>query len=449
MFFYYNFCILYSGDNIINFTYRKSDFIYSSSVLKQKFIKRLGFLLIFASLFLGGNVLPLFSAEQIDRITSIEVIGLSRTKPHIAEYPLERFLNLERSDFDENEVFAVIINTGILDPVSAELIESEDGLILMVTVREKWAFFPLPLVLTGSGGTSYGLFLIDSNAFGVRDIVALGGTYSSDGWSAMLMYNHTASSSGLPGWNSMFMYGRQEVNDVDKDEVIHRMYVTDRLRLSVGLNYSFMEFFTGSFAVSFTDISLNNNNNALNPPETGAAYIGINLGASIRQSGWDGFFLSQQSFSLGFNYNHLISGTPFFQADFRGVYEQPLVPGFRLNIRTGGVWKSTSNPLFEEGQQKAQVSILPRNYSALHYAGISIGLEKSLFKTSWGMLSIKGSWQAVLSHGLISDFEFNHGPSCEIQFYLSRLALPAIGGGIAYNMNSGLYQFNFSLGMSF
>jgi len=374
--------------------------------------------------------------------------GLSRTRPHIAEYPLERFLNMERSAFDENEVFAVILNTGILEPISAELIESEDGLILMVTVEEKWAFFPLPLILTGSGGTSYGLFLVDTNAFGVRDTIALGGIYSSEGWSAVLVYNHTPSRSGLPGWNSMFMYSRQEVKDVDRDEVVHRRYVTDQLRLSVGLNYPFMEFFSGSFAVSFSDISLNNND-VLNPPESGAAYFGFNLGLSLRRSGWDGFFLSQQSFSLGFNYNHVISGSSFFQIDFRGVYEQPLIPGLRLNIRSGGVWKSTSNPLFEEGQQRAQVSILPQDYSALHYTGISVGLEKSLFKTSWGMLSVKGSWQAVFSHGLISGFEFNHGPSGEIQFYLSRLALPAIGGGIAYNMNSGLYQINFSLGMSF
>ena len=449
MFFSYYSCILYSGDNTIIFTCRKNSSVFHSPVLKRKFLNRLDFFFIAAVICLVCNVLPLFSEDRIDRITSIEVTGLSRTRPHIAQALLERFLNLERSAFDTNEVFAVILNTGTLEPISAELIETEDDLILMVTVEEKWAVFPLPLMLTGSGGTSYGLFLLDSNAFGLRDTAALGGTYGSDGWSAVAMYNHTPNNNELPGWNVVFIYSRQEVKDVDRDETVRRLYVTDQFLFSLGLNYLFMDLFTGSFSISFSDISLYSSNDILNPPDSGAAYFGFNLGLSVRQSSWDGFFLSQQSFSVGFNYNHVVSGSSFFQVDFRGVYEYPLIPGFRLNIRSGGGWKSTSDPLFEEGPQRAQVSILPRNYSALHYAGLSIGLERSLFRTSWGMLSIHGSWQAVFSSGLISDFEFNHGPSVDIQFYLSRLALPAIGGGIAYNMNSGLYQFNFSLGMSF
>jgi len=34
-----------------------------------------------------------------------------------------------------------------------------------------------------------------------------------------------------------------------------------------------------------------------------------------------------------------------------------------------------------------------------------------------------------------------------MRFYLSRLALPALGAGLAYNMVSGRYLFTFNMGM--
>ena len=405
---------------------------------------RFFFIFIFLSI-----IIPLHSQESNNSITAIEVIGLKRTRPHVARYPLERFIGMERTAFDPNEVFAIVKDTRILEPVSAELIENEYGLTLRVTVEEKWSIFPLPLIMAGSGGTNFGLFILDLNAFGLLDMLVLGGTYSSIGWSAMAMYNHTAKHNGLPGWNGMFIYGRLEREAAGRDEKIHRRYTTDQLRFSLGLNYLFMDLVTGSVALSFSDISLKNNDNILNPPEHGAAYIGINPGLSMRRSSWDGIFLSQKNISLGYSYNLAISGSSYHQAEFRGSYEQSLVPGFRLNIRSGGVWKSTSDPLSEEGPQKAQVAILPRNYSARHYAGFAAGLEKHLFRSRWGTLSVQASWQGVFSYGSISDFELNHGPAGGLNFYLSRLALPAIGGGIAYNMNSGLYQISFNMGMSF
>jgi hypothetical protein len=95
------------------------------------------------------------------------------------------------------------------------------------------------------------------------------------------------------------------------------------------------------------------------------------------------------------------------------------------------------------------VSILPRDFSARHYAGFSAGLEKHIYKAAWGTLSVQGSWQGVFSDGPVSGFEFNHGPALGVLFYLSRVAIPAIGGGAAYNMKSGLFQAAFSVGMAF
>jgi outer membrane protein assembly factor BamA len=396
---------------------------------------------------------PLYSQENTGIINSIEIIGLSRTKPHIAMQPLEKFRGMERTTFDENEIIAEIkVHSRTLEPISAELIEDEDNLILRVTVKEKWAIFPIPLINTGSSGYNVGLGILDTNAFGLGDMAALGGTYGTFGWSVLGMYNHPQKRTMLPGWNIRFMYGHQEKEAVDRDEKLHRRYSAEELRISLGLNYLFNDLITGSFFISFADQTLRDIDNAVNPPETGATVIAFSPGISLSQSSWDGFFTSEKSISLRYSYNYAISGSSYHHLELQGNYDQPLfpafVPGFRLNIKSGGVWNSSTDPIFEEGPRRSQVNILPKYFSAIHYAGFSTGLEKHLYKFRWGTISVLGAWQGVFSYGPISDFEFNHGPAGGLNFYLSRLALPVIGGNIAYNMNSGLVQFNFNFGIT-
>ena len=162
-------------------------------------INRFLYFLVITALFFLFPVSKLLPQDHTGIISSIEVIGLNRTRPHIVTQPLEKFLGLERTAFDQNEVFAVIMDMGILEPISAELVDNEDGLTLLVTVMERWAFFPLPLIIARSGEFNAGIFVLDNNAFGLRDTAVIGGMYGSFGWSAMAMYNYNPRSNGLPG----------------------------------------------------------------------------------------------------------------------------------------------------------------------------------------------------------------------------------------------------------
>ena len=429
---------------------------YFSFCLLFVFIYVISGPLLFSQNNTGGELhlteeVPLAPAAGSGPITSIEVIGLKRTKPHIAKLPLEKFLGREASSLDPNEVQAAVKDTGILEPLEVGFVESSDGIILRVTVLEKWTVFPVPLVIAGSGGSNFGFFLLDSNAFGLRDAAVLGGMYGTSGVSAIAMYQHTPNSSGWPGWNSFFMYSRRENKNEDNEEEVHRRYSADQIRVSLGLQYPITGFLASSMSVSFSDISLRKKSDDLNPPGEGARFLSFSPGLSLRSSSWDGYLLSQKSLALGYTFNRAFSGFFWNETYARGVFEQPIIPGFRIVLRSGAVWKSEADPdvdpLFEDGPQRAQVDILPRNFSARNYAGFSGGLEKYLVKFNWGTLSVFGAWQCVFSHGLISGSEFDNGPSGGIRLYLSRLALPALGTGLAYNMNSKLYQFTFSMGM--
>jgi hypothetical protein len=120
-----------------------------------------------------------------------------------------------------------------------------------------------------------------------------------------------------------------------------------------------------------------------------------------------------------------------------------------LNFKAGGIWSPHAPILQESPPSTAQVSILPSGYRARNYAGTSLGLEKYIFKFSSGTLSALLSWQAVWSDGSILKNQADQGIAGGISFYLSRLAIPALAVGGAYNITAHYFQGSFSLGMSF
>jgi hypothetical protein len=379
------------------------------------------------------------------QISSIEINGLKKTKLPVARYPLEKFIGRDAETLDLNEVEAVIRDMGILEPEAVELADDGGGgRILRIRVREKWSLIPFPVISLGSGEMSFGLFVLDTNAFGLRDQAAAGGLYSPSGWMVMGMYNYTPDRSGGLGWSAGGIYNRWEREDVDRHDRVYRRYTTDTLRVFPGLRYSFTDHLSGKFGVSFTTITVQEK--VLKAPDN-AMVLGFSPGLSLRYSHWDGFLLSEQSASLEYTFNAGLRGPSFHTVELGGRYEKSLLPGFRLNLQTGAAWTDSSDPLFEQNPKGAD--ILPRNFSARYYGSFSGGLEKYLVKFRFGTISLLGSWQIVYSHGPVLGEGVDHGPSGGLRFYLSRLAVPALGIGAAYNINSGLFQFAFNLGMGF
>ena len=390
------------------------------------------------------------STASSGSITQIEIIGLRRTREETVLFPLERFLGRDASLLDVNDVQAVIRNVGVVEPVNIELIESDNGFILRLTVAERWSIFPFPLIMAGSGSWTLGLFLADTNAFGLANQLAGGVIYGSSGLSVISVYNHNAGRSRFPGWNIMFMYGNQEVKNTDSSENVYRLYNINSLRISLGLNYPVNDILSVSTSHSFTNIALEDNTNKISPPENGAMLLGNSINLSLRSSNWDGIFLSQRSLSLRYGYTYDFLGSYSHETGLRLVFEHSIIPGFRITSTGNASWRpgtGHSTDIYTESGPPGE--ILPSGFSASSYAGISLGLEKNLMQFSWGNISVLASWQTVLSYNSITGNDFNHGPSGGIRLFLSRIALPALGAYFAYNMSADLFQMGFSMGMGF
>jgi hypothetical protein len=388
--------------------------------------------------------------ESYQIVTELSISGLKRTKRHIVEAALAPFIGQRADTLDVNAVHAALLDTGILEPLAIEIrdAESGDGKMLAVSVREKWSIFPIPVFFAVSGDVSGGIFFADSNAFGLNDKFFLGGMYGMNGWMLMSGYIHSGRR-GLPGWSLSASFNQTERKDTDQRDDDVRRFAIDSGGASAGVSYRFTEVLNAGLRFSYRQIMLRKSASSLLAPDTGARAFGVNAGASVRKSNWDGFLLSEENIEANYGFTAGIEGFSFHELNLRGTYQKSLLPGFRVRLHTGLLYQPDVPALFESSPHAAQVDILPGSFSARHYAGASFGLEKYLFKINMGTLSAMAAYQVVFSEGPVLGYCFDHGVAASVGFYLSRLAIPAMGLGLAYNVPAEHLQFSFSLGMSF
>jgi hypothetical protein len=377
-------------------------------------------------------------------IGEVSVTGIKRTKPHVAEQPLRQFIGRDGGSLDLDEVRAAVMDTGILEPVSVEVRDT----LLLVEVEEKWSILPLPLFFADSGGISAGAALLDTNSFGLRDTLLVGGLYGGEkNWLVTAMYLATPDRTGLPGWTAGVLYESRERRDTDQRDQDIRRFPLNALLVSGGLIYAPTEHITLSLIASY-------NERAVLPGTGGVAAgttrtVSLSPELSLRRSQWDGFFLSQTGITLNYTFIGGISSPSFHTITLGGTWERSILPGFRGVLKGGGRFAPDLGALFESPPATAQLRIMPRYFSVRHYAGASLGLEKYLLQGTAGTLSVLATGEFLYSRGPILGDQVDYGVTGSLCFYLNKLALPALSVGFAYNIAAGYPLVSFSAGISF
>jgi outer membrane protein assembly factor BamA len=429
-------------------------------------MKRIGiffvlFLIILSRIFSQESRIDNLSNKSTDEntITSISISGLKRTKLYIIENPLQKFIGLDAGSVDINEVIAIVKSSSVVEPLTVEFENSQDGngKVLTITVKEKWSILPVPFFNIGSSGWGFGGAFIDSNAFGVKDNIMAVGSYSPGSWMATVMFIDSPNAVGDFGWNIMGMFLHQDKENIDqKDEQTLRRYNSIIINPSFGLSYKLTELITHSISVGYKNVMLRDTESPINAPEYGIQAVSIAPGVGITHNTWDGYFLNEKSASIKYTYNFVIGGDDVHSVELihsvmlNGTLNHSIIPGFRVTAKTGMVFATPSaSPFFESSPISAAVNILPQKYSAVDFAGVSLGLEKFIYKFKFGTLALSAAYQIVYSHGALLKHQFDHGPAAMLQMYLSGIAIPAVGLGGAYNVDKKTWQYAASIGVAF
>jgi outer membrane protein assembly factor BamA len=389
--------------------------------------------------------------EKGNLIVETRVEGLKRTRPQVARAALRKFIGRDAALIDLNEVRAAVLDTGVLEPLEAEILDAEGGgKLIRVEVQDKWSIFPIPIFFAGSGEFQAGAAFYDANSFGLNHKAAVTGMYQSGGWMVYGLYAAPPGGKWVPGWSLSGAFSRNEREDQDQSqEETFRRFNLDSLSAMGSLNFRFTDILSLSLQFGYIGRFLRETEEPLRAPEDDAQGLRMGAGISLRKTAWDGYLLSEKSASLGYAWFLGLDAPSFHSLSFDGTLQHSIFPGFRADLRSGLAYEPEAGALFESGPGSARVNILPRSFSARHYAGFSLGLEKYLYKFSFGTLSLLAAWQMVYSYGPILEGAFDQGIASSLSLYLSKLAIPAIGAGVAYNVTREKFQFYFSIGMSF
>ncbi|MDR0511898.1 MAG: hypothetical protein LBG93_02190 [Treponema sp.] len=391
---------------------------------------------------------PAFVSDRI-YITGISITGLMRTRLSAAERALRRFIGMEVNSLNPDDVAAAIESTIILRPLSVEI----QGQVLAVEVYERWSIFPIPIITGDAGGIGGGASFFDANAFGLIDQMYVTAIFNAEGWTVTAGYFFSRRAAHLPSIANAASFSMRERHDRDQNNYILRRFNVNAVSFHSTINFplianSDLLYFSALF--SFNDRRSNNLAYIL-PEEPSSLYMfGAGGELSLHKNTWDGYFISQRALSVRYVIYTNFSNNFFETVQIRAAWEQPIIPGFRANLRMGLFFAPQAPVLFESLPVAAQIVILPKNFSAQNYASVSASLEKSLFRFRLGTLSVSLGYQLAHSRGTaLPDFSFDHGYMGMLSFYITRLRAPVLSMGVSHNVRSDFLQTFISFAISY
>lgn len=81
------------------------------------------------------------------------------------------------------------------------------------------------------------------------------------------------------------------------------------------------------------------------------------------------------------------------------------------------------------------------------WGSAAIAYDLPIFKTSWGTGVISHYWEAGMYATEIIEAQPFFGPGASFRIYLKKVAIPAMGIDIAYNMIDPAWVFSLTVGM--
>lgn len=402
--------------------------------------------------------------SEIDQkliVSKINFIGLKKTRESYIQPKFKKFTGKTVAETDMHDFETAVQLEGLFDDIHINLEQiSETEAQINVSVKEKITFIPLPFAMGSNSGFMAGGIVMDTNAFGRKDMFMIGGFFSSDSMTAMASVSRPPKENWIPGF-SIFVSGSKstpELENLDEDPVFK--YRAKAFSAGFSISEKIGDHFSVSNGYSFKLCSTDDHEDYLKDSAPESIRIGsTSLSFGYSKSDWNGFFMSTNSASISAE----IGLTNSEDSDFRypqeysfsiGEQHPIFTPRLRMYQKISGSYGRKNHLSQFKDKGAGSVSILPGYFKTERIIGGNAGFEVAVKKFSWALLSIYGDYQVVYTQDFPppddekSDYKFMHGPNGGIRFYLAKVAFPALAMGLAYNVTQHYWQFAAALGMS-
>ncbi len=396
-----------------------------------------------------------FSFEEVDSIEltqvygreigEINIVGNTRTK----EKTILRLSQIEEGmDFTDSTTEMIerkLKKSGLFAEQTVRVGTLPDGSVsVAIEVEEKWSLIPLPVFFTDGESLMGGFVVIETNLAGTAKQVISGVMGGTDGLSGFAVYVDPALFQSPWGLSVSASAGVEE-QEVDRpDGSLAYLIDGEKVGASFGIGYNFYNNLQLEGKIRADEYFVESDGGIdLSSEKTSEQQVGI-----------------RGRYDATIPYGSLLKGplaafetAYLFQTEsftLKGSFEMniPTFKGQRGRILVKGGYGE--KPFYQEDSVSGLDGFrtLPFGKTfADDYWSVSAGYDIPVLQQNWGALALTAFYErGWYASSLSGDYDF-HGPGGGFRVYLKRIAVPALGLDIAYNLDTDQTVFSVAVGM--
>jgi hypothetical protein len=390
-------------------------------------------------------------------IRGFEVLGLERTKLSVVEPHYRAYAGKPYADFSAEALVQSLRKLGIfnsgIDVFPREVSGSERELVdVVIVLEEKWTLLPFPFAgATSSGNTYGGVGLLETNFLGYNKKIYAMGLLSSRGQQGMFGY----IDPGLLG--SDFGFSLNAGGSINERELVTERgdvwqnYETTDMGLSGGFSWKASDGFTAGVRAGVLERSVSEDfeSNFLSPDSARFAQGGLSF--QYADLYYDSVLEYGLTFRAQYEYGFSLTADHGSYSQYEAILRRQieLLDGHRLVFSASGFYAPGAPLVMEKEVGGRTIKTLPDGFIADAAASGQALAEFILVTASWGALTAQAGYEAAVFSRDDSSPSYSHGPGAGLRVYLSKIALPAFGVDVYYNVKTGEAYSAMYMGFSF
>jgi hypothetical protein len=411
---------------------------------------------------------PDFTPDPGAIIRAFRVEGLTRTKLSVIEPCYLPYIGRPYESFPQEELIQDLRELGIFNPeikvFPEEVPRAEgSGVYIVIVLEEKWTLLPFPFAGAASDGSVYGgVGLLETNFLGYNKKIYAMGLWSTRGMQGMFGYTDPSLFDSDLGLNLTFGGSINERELVNEKEALWQNYESTDISARGGFTWKLSDFINIGIQAKYLERGVNKNfESTFSPPDSARV---IQAGPSFQYADltYGSVLVYGFSFRAQYEYAHCLTpeGASYhqYEANLRRQIELP--DGHRLGFSASGLYVQDAPLVMESEIGGNMLKTLPDGLIADAAAAAQVNLEFILARFSWGALTAQAAYEAgvfsrrvLREHSSLSEgvdgSSYSHGPGAGIRVYLAKIAMPALGVDVYYNVRTGTTYSSVSMGLSF
>ncbi|MDC7241927.1 MAG: hypothetical protein PQJ50_16350 [Spirochaetales bacterium] len=389
----------------------------------------------------------LTAAAEETVIRSIQFTGLKRTRESTA-FQIIRPVDRGTPFTPETEEFLIqkLREAEIFNPEITVNTEIDGNLAdIEIILKDRWTLIPIPVFsIDQNGEWRAGVLAIESNILGFNKTLGLGFFFGSEGWSFLNFYADDAFLGSRFELTSSINLGLNETTDQQADESVLRSWKSDEIRLGLGLAYPLTEELSLSGGWGY-DRSIARKSTIPDLNSTG-----VSTGLKWEKIYYDIPYEYGLMARADYGWNLGISDTENYQKLTSSVkwgirpFGRQLL---QLRAEAGMMEKAPVQNQFRLGGKPGTLTLPGGKIGADEYASAFLAWNTPLWTFNAGTISARAFYEGGYFASNLIERELYHGPGGGLEFFINDLAIPAIQMTIAWNLETGIWQFTAGVGM--